>query len=125
MPMAYNNVSAPYYSEAQRTWTAPQDWTVNGVDTLVLYVHGSADNQTGPLYVVLEDSLGNTATVNHEDAAAVTSDEWLEWKIPLSGFGNVTATQVKKMSIGVGNPGGTAPGGTGTILVDDIRVVTP
>jgi len=125
MPIGYNNVSAPYYSEAQRTWTAPRDWTVNGVDTLVLYVHGSADNQGDSLYVVLEDSLGNTGTVNHEDATAVTSDEWLEWKIPLSGFGNVTMTQIKKMSIGVGNPGATAPGGAGTILVDDIRVIKP
>ena len=125
MPMAYNNVSTPHYSQAERTWTAPQDWTVNGVDTLVLYVHGSADNQAGPLYVVLEDSLGNSGTVNHDDAAAVTSDAWLQWKIPLSRFSNVTATQIKKMSIGVGIPGSTTLGGVGTIFVDDVRVVKP
>jgi hypothetical protein len=125
MPMGYNNVYAPYYSEAQRTWTAPQDWTVNGVDTLVLYVHGSLGNEAGPLYVVLEDSLGNAGTVNHEDAAAVTSSAWLEWKIPLSRFSKVTPTKIKRMSIGVGRPGSTTPGGAGTILVDDIRVVKP
>jgi len=125
MPMNYNNLGAPYYSEAQRTWTAPQDWTVNGVDTLVLYVHGSPSNETGPLYVVLEDSLGNTATVNYEDAAAVTSSTWLEWKIPLSRFSNVTATKIKSMLIGVGRRDSTTPGGMGTILVDNIRVVKP
>jgi hypothetical protein len=122
MPMAYYNADAPHYSEAQRTWTAPQDWTVNGIDTLVLYVHGNSGNEAGPLYVVLEDSLGNTATVNHEDAAAVTSSAWLEWKIPLSRFSKVTPTKIKKMSIGVGRPGSTAAGGTGLIYIDDLRV---
>jgi hypothetical protein len=122
MPMAYNNVDAPHYSEAQRTWTAPQDWTANGVNTLVLYVEGSTANQAGPLYVKLEDSLGNTGTVNHENAAAVTSTTWLEWKIPLSRFGKVTPTKIKKMSIGVGGTSSTT-GGIGTIYVDDIRVI--
>jgi len=123
MPMGYNNLSAPYYSEAQRTWTAPQDWTANGVNTLVLYVHGSPDNKAGPLYVILEDGLGNSSTVNHEDAAAATLSTWLEWKIPLSRFSKVTPTKIKKMSIGVGRAG--TAGGTGTLLVDDIRVVKP
>jgi hypothetical protein len=123
MPMSYSNVDAPHYSEAQRTWTAPQNWTVNGTDTLVLYVHGNPGNEAGPLYVVLEDSLGNTGTVNHEDAAAVTSSAWLEWKMPLSRFSKVTPTKIKKMSIGVGRPGSTAPGGAGLLFIDDIRVI--
>ena len=125
MPMSYNNADAPHYSEAQRTWTAPQDWTVNGVNTLVLYVQGSTTNEAGPLYVTLEDSLGNTGTVKHTDAAAVTSNTWLEWPIPLSNFSKVTPTKIKRMSIGVGSPGSTTPGGAGMIYVDDIRVVKP
>ncbi len=40
MPMDYNNTFAPYYSEAQRTWTMSQDWTGNGADTLQLFFHG-------------------------------------------------------------------------------------
>ncbi len=125
MPMSYDNRNKPYYSEAQRTWTAPQDWTVNGVATLVLYVQGRTDNGPDPLYVVLEDNLGNTGTVTHSDAAAVTLGTWLEWKIPLSSFSKVTAAKIKKMSIGVGRPGGNTPGNAGTIYVDDIRVVKP
>jgi len=125
MPMSYNNTDAPRYSEAQRTWTAPQDWTVNGVNTLVLYVQGNATNEAGPLYVVLEDSLGNSATVNHDDAAAVTSSTWLEWKIPLSRFSKVAPTKIKSMSIGVGTRGGATPGGMGTVYIDDIWVVKP
>ncbi len=40
MPLEYNNVKAPYYSEATRTFDTPQDWTVNGADTLTLYFQG-------------------------------------------------------------------------------------
>ncbi len=41
MPLDYNNVIAPYYSEAERGWDSPQDWTINGADTLSLYVRGN------------------------------------------------------------------------------------
>jgi len=42
MPVDYNNINAPFYSEAERTWTTSQDWTLNAVDTLTLYVQGQA-----------------------------------------------------------------------------------
>ena len=42
MPMDYNNINTPFYSEAERTWMTSQDWTLNGVDTLTLYVQGQA-----------------------------------------------------------------------------------
>ncbi len=41
MPFEYNNVDAPWYSEAVRTWTDPQDWTFGGVDTLVIHLRGN------------------------------------------------------------------------------------
>jgi len=40
MPFEYHNDQAPYYSEAERTFETPQDWTDHGADTLVLYVQG-------------------------------------------------------------------------------------
>ena len=40
MPMNYGNTVTPYYSEAERTWSTPQDWTGNGGDTLQLFFHG-------------------------------------------------------------------------------------
>jgi len=42
MPFEYNNVSTPHYSEAERSWDTPQNWTVNGADTLSLYYRGYA-----------------------------------------------------------------------------------
>jgi len=123
MPAEYNNVGPPYYSETERTWATPQNWTVNGVDTLVLHVRGSPANGAGQLYVALDDSSGNSAVVNHPDAAAVTSNTWLEWKIPLSSFSKVTATKIKKMYIGVGDRNSPKAGGAGSLYIDDIRVI--
>jgi regulation of enolase protein 1 (concanavalin A-like superfamily) len=40
MPMDYNNIDAPFYSEAYREFSPVQDWTVRGADTLRLWVRG-------------------------------------------------------------------------------------
>ena len=40
MPFEYNNVKTPYYSEAERTFDTPQDWTVSGANSLSLYFMG-------------------------------------------------------------------------------------
>jgi hypothetical protein len=40
MPFEYNNVKAPYYSEASRTFDTTQNWTTNGADTLSLWFQG-------------------------------------------------------------------------------------
>ena len=41
MPLDYNNTKSPFYSEAERIFDKPQDWTVNGADTLTLYFRGN------------------------------------------------------------------------------------
>ena len=125
MPMDYNNANTPYYSEAERTWTTPQNWTVRGMDTLVLYVQGESSNGAGQLYVAVQDGAGHTGVVTHSDPAAVTSTTWLEWKIPLSSFTGVNATTIKKMYIGVGNRAAPTAGGAGSLYIDDIRVMKP
>ena len=52
MPLEYNNVKTPYYSETERTFAPVQDWTLNGADTLALYFRGRA-------VAFLEKSAGN------------------------------------------------------------------
>ncbi len=42
MPMEYNNIKTPYYSEAERTFDATRNWTTNGADTLSVYFRGRA-----------------------------------------------------------------------------------
>ena len=42
MPVEYNNVNSPYYSEIERTWETPQNWTLNGADTLQVWFRGQS-----------------------------------------------------------------------------------
>jgi len=127
MPLYYDNSVSPFYSEAERTWTVAQDWTVTGADTLTLYVRGEADNGPAPLYVAIEDTAGRVAVAPHADAAATTMEDWTEWNVP---FGDLTTagismTAIKKMYIGVGSRTAPTPDGAGVVYVDDIRVTKP
>ena len=127
MPLEYDNAAAPYYSETERTWDAPQDWTANEVDTIVLHVRGRSGNDTEPLYVALQDSAGRIGVVVHPDVAVVTTIQWTPWRIPLSEFGTagVNLAAIKKMYIGLGDRNAPTPGGAGLIFVDDIRLTRP
>jgi len=125
MPMDYNNVNSPNYSETERTWTAPENWTVDGMNTLVLYVRGLAVNSPAPLYVAVQDKSNHIAVVTHPDAAVLTATQWVEWKIPLTVLSNggVSVTAIKKMYIGVGDRNTPKAGGAGSLYIDDIRVI--
>ncbi len=122
MPLTYNNVDASY-SQAERTWDEPQDWTLHGFDALKIYVTGSADNVADQLYVRIEDSEGNAGTVTYPDSAIVNAAEWTEWLIPLSEFNAADANvaAITKMVIGVGSQNGPS-GAQGILYIDDIRL---
>ncbi len=40
MPLTYDNTVSPFYSEAERTFASPQDWTANGADTVSVSFKG-------------------------------------------------------------------------------------
>jgi len=125
MPLDYNNVKTPFYSEAEREFAPTQDWTANGANTLVLYVRGTPANKPAPLYVAIEDASKKTAAVTHPDQAIVATTKWTQWKIPLSSFPGVNLAKVKKMYIGVGDKKAPVAGGSGRIYIDDIQVTKP
>ena len=132
MPIDYNNVNPPYYSETERLWSTPQNWNVEGVDTLTLYytagaltdpnVQGLAD-----LYVAIQDSAGVTAVATHPDPNAVRQIEWQRWDIPLADLAaaGVNTGTVEKMRIGLGNRNAPLPDGAGVIYIDAIRLTKP
>jgi hypothetical protein len=122
MPLDYNNVAAPFFSEAEREFTPAEDWTAGGVDALILYVHGKAGNDPAPLYVRLEDASKHAATVAQPDTSAVTTAKWTQWKIPLSGFTDVNLSRIKKLCLGVGDKANPKAGGKGLIYIDDISL---
>jgi mannan endo-1,4-beta-mannosidase len=127
MPLDYNNVCVPHYSEIERELPSVQNWTVNGVNTLVLHVRGRASNLASPMYVAIQDAAGKVGAVRYTDAAMVQTSAWTQWKIPLSEFtaAGVNLAKVKKILIGVGNNAQPAAGGYGTVFIDDIWVVKP
>jgi len=123
MPLDYNNVKAPFYSEAEREFAPVQDFTVNGVSTLVLYVRGKPTNAAATLSIGLEDASRRTTLVACPDATAVTTAKWTEWKIPLTDFAGVSAAKIRRLYLRIGDKGASAPGGSGQLYVDDIRVI--
>jgi len=126
LPMDYNNADTPYYSEAERTVAAP-NWAVNDLDALWLYVRGVPSNSPANLYVVIEDSAGNSGVAVHPDPQAVRSAQWIAWKIPITEFtaAGVHIWAVKKIYIGVGDRNKPTAGGEGSLYIDDIRVTKP
>jgi hypothetical protein len=125
LPMDYNNVKSPWYSEAEREWKTAQDWTLKDANTLVLYVRGVATNAPAPFYIGIEDKAGHIGVVSYPDPALVTVLQWTPWKIPLADFtgAGVNVAAVKKLYLGVGNRSKPVAGGAGRIYIDDIRVI--
>ncbi len=124
MPMDYNNIKSPFYSEAERQFAPAQNWTIQGVDTLVLYVQGAGANVAGPLYVGVRDSAGQTARFVHANPEAVRQTVWQRWEISLADISKagVNLKSVKAMFVGVGDRDKPQAGGTGRIYIDAIRL---
>jgi hypothetical protein len=111
MPLSYDNTGSATYSEAVRIFAAAQDWTRAGIQTLVLYFHGAADN-TGQLYVKV-----NGAKVAYSNAAAdLARLQWTPWKIDLAGLG-IDRKKVTALTIGI-----EGAGAKGTLYIDDVRL---
>jgi hypothetical protein len=91
MPMDYNNVVAPYYSEAVREFSPTQDWTVKGVTDLILWVQG---NQAAMAPVA---ETGGKLTVTGEGADIWgTADQFTYVYKTLSGDGYLSARVTSK-----------------------------
>ncbi len=121
MPMAYDNAVGK--SEATLTLTSNRDWTVKGVNTLTIWLRGSAGNAAENLYVALNGS----AVVNHDNPDAAQATAWTEWSIDLQAFADqgVNLVNVNSITLGLGNRNNPLAGGTGIMYFDDIRLYRP
>jgi hypothetical protein len=122
MPLDYNNVNAPFYSEVEREFTPTQDWTAGSVTTLILWVRGKFGNAPAPLYVAVEDASKKVGVVAYPEAALASTAAWSQWKIPLDSLTGVNLAKVKKLYIGLGDRDAPTAGGSGRIFIDDIMV---
>jgi len=109
MPLYYSNTGGAAYSEAERTFAVPQNWTAAGVQTLALYFYGTAGN-TGQLYA----KVNGSKVVYDGDAVYITRPRWRQWGIDLASLG-VDLQNVTKLAIGI-----EGSGASGTLYFDDI-----
>jgi hypothetical protein len=84
MPVEYNNVDPPYYSEIERTWETPQDWTVDGTDTLQVWFRGN------PIRFVQSSPTSFTMSAAGTDIYN-TADQFTFAYKSLSGDGSIIA----------------------------------
>ena len=125
MPLDYNNVNSPWYSETQREFATAENWKAGDANDLVLYVRGKTANTPASLYVAMEDASRRIAVVTHTDPAVVNASKWTRWRIPLSQFTGANLAAVKKLYIGVGDRNTPKAGGAGKLYIDDIMVTKP
>ncbi|MHC4744408.1 MAG: hypothetical protein ACYS8Z_21045, partial [Planctomycetota bacterium] len=107
------------------------DWTVDGVKALQINFMGQLGNSTTePFWVQLQDSSKTYGTKvfygdqEGEAIADMNDPSWHQWDIDLADF-NVDLSNVVSIVIGIGNEGSAAPGGSGTIYIDEIRLYVP
>jgi len=128
MPLMYTNDAGVTNSEAVLNLTTPRDWTQAGVSELSLWFQGNSANAAEPLYVTVSNAAGSPAVIAYDDPTAATINRWTDWRIPLQALADqgINLGNVDKITIGLGTESGlTAPGGSGTMYFDDIRLYRP
>jgi hypothetical protein len=105
------------FSDVTTTGTVTGEWQSQDI--------GIKSNIPEPMYIVLDDSTGNSAIVKHPDTGISATPSWTEWNIPFDDFAGVNMQAIKKMAIGVGDRANTQPGGAGDLYIDDIRLYLP
>jgi len=112
MPLTFDNSTAAY-SEAERAFDAPQDWTTHGVQALSLYFYGPTGNTVGQLYVKID---GRKAAYPGP-ADDLKKGEWVPWRVDLPSLG-ADLKSVKTLIIGI-----EGAGAAGTLFIDDIQLL--
>ena len=128
MPLDYNNVNAPFYSETERGSSPPRKTGPPAAPTRSSSTCAARSSTSG-----CRSTSGSrtppkkSGAVVHPDAAVVTAKNWIEWKIPFSAFtaSGVNMSRVKKVIVGVGDRADPKAGGKGLIYIDDIRITKP
>jgi hypothetical protein len=95
MPLGYDNSNSPFNSEAERTWTSPQNWTLNDVNTLSLQVYGYPVMTT----TAVSETGGKMSLTGAGADIWLASDEFTFAFKTLNGDGSLIA---KVVSNGIG-----------------------
>jgi hypothetical protein len=138
-----NMACCPNYSEIEASTSElglGSNWTVSGVETLVVFFHGDPNeknesdaNDTEQMYLGVRDSANKYAEVrygdnNNEDMNDIKIDDWQEWNIRLQDFTDINGVylgNIEKVYIGFGDRENPVPGGSGLVFFDDLRLYLP
>jgi len=83
---------------------------------------GLESNSDDPMYLVLEDASGASAAVMNPDPAAAQQASATDWVVDLAEF-NVDLSAAVKATLAIGNLDAPAPGGTGVITINNVRLL--
>ena len=141
----YGSSISKYYSEVEADTSnlnCGSNWTADGVAFLDIWFKGKVGNDPNErMYVVIED--GATPTPNEamvqyglpdgysnpawpEDMNNIKLEIYKSWAIDLRSFAGVNLGNVQKVYIGFGERDNiTTAGGTGTVLIDEIKLRVP
>ncbi len=112
MPLYYENTNGLSVAEAERTFGVSQNWSQNGIQSLSLFVYGNPDNDSGQLYLKINDTKVAYTGV----ADVLQRTQWVPWTVDLAATG-ANLSNVTSLTIGI-----EGSGITGLIYVDDIRL---
>ncbi len=123
--MTYDNSASPFYSQIVRTFNPPLDVTAAGqAESLHIRAKGAdSSSSLEPWYTTLTDTNTNSATVYYDGPAEdIAVRDRFSWDIDISDFSGVDVNEISTMAIGFGDKDNPAPGGSGSLYLDDIRV---
>ncbi len=126
MRLHYQNQYEPFFTEATRTFETVQDWTVGGPVALEVAFRGESDNLEQRIYLRVEDSAGNQATIDQPFSFAPQTEFWRIWTIDVSEIAGagVDLASVAKLTVGVGDGEVSDQQGddSDTLYIDQIRL---
>jgi len=118
VPLTYDNTIASMSEVTASTSDLPvgRDWSKGGAGALGLFFYGDPNNATTEQMYA---KINGIKVLYDGDPGDVALERWNLWIINLSSLG-VNANNISTLAIGFERTGAT--GGTGTILIDDIRL---
>ncbi|MCF7972603.1 MAG: discoidin domain-containing protein, partial [Phycisphaerae bacterium] len=104
LPFYYSNTGGAA-SQIDRKWSKPQDWSLHGIQALVLYISGDPANTGTSLYAKI-----NGQKITCPKSNVLQSSLWTQWSIDLT---SLNVTSVNTLSVGVDGAG------SGVLYLDD------
>jgi hypothetical protein len=118
VPLLYDNGTATLSEVTVNTSMLDigRNWTIGSARALSLWFYGDPNNATTEQMYV---KLNSVKIIYNGDPSDIANPQWTQWDIDLASFG-IDLNNVMELIIGFERT--TGAGGSGTVLIDDIRL---